>query len=320
MAAGGMFADPESACMASMNGPEVEIDFNLLGAELMGMISNAAHVTRVEVGDLKIFGDPETENEAGELTAPRDVLDALMWGTKFFDARFFFMLDVTRRPVVQPGTRLTDPESTVVANVGRRLSWMAMYMMLRGGYPSTDANVVGVNVPKFLMDIFGAGLSPKGVADELASFPLNKIKPDWIKTMDWSRAGVEFGQRLGLAVAGYRILGMFKIYRHKSDADATEVAAYNWIRELAQQPADYDIMSITRSPALISRLGPWNKNLYSAVYHIFSDQDIQEAVAHKIIPIQARLNTGVYNWKNWASIPITFLNSPVKLARPADDG
>lgn len=311
--------DPRSASMATMVGPEVGIDFDLLGEELMEMISSAAHVARVEIGDLRIFGDPSKNDGKGGVAAPNDVLDAMMWGTKFFDARFYFMLDVTRRPPVQKGTRLKDPPAAVVALVGRRLSWMAMFMMLRGSYPSTEANAVGTNVPKFLKDIFSAELSPKGVADSLASFPLNKIKPDWIKTIDWSKAGPEFGQRLGLAVAGYRILGMFKIYDHKVNADSTEKAAHRWIKALAQHPVDYDIMSITRSPTLIAKLGPWNKNLYSAVFHIFSSQDIQEAIDRKIIPVQARLDTGVENWKTWSSITIDFLNSPVKLAKTSEN-
>lgn len=320
MAANEDHDDPRSTSMATMVGPEVEIDFELLGEELMGMIANAAHVARVEVGDLKVYGDPAKNNGNGGIAPPADVLDALMWGTRFFDARFYFMLDATRRPPILEGTRSVDSPATMVATVGRRLSWMAMFMMLRGGYPSSEANVVGANVPKFLMDIFPANLSPKGVADSLASFPLNKIKPDWIKTIDWTQAGAEFGQRLGLAVAGYRILGMFKIYEPRSDADGVERAAHHWIRNLAKQPVDYDIMSITRSPALIAKLGPWNKNLYSAVWHIFSEHDIQEARSRKIIPAQARLDTGVYNWKTWHTITIDFLNDPVKLARTADDG
>lgn len=301
-------------CMSGMIGNYVEIDPGVLGADLSDLILSGARIASVSVGDLRVYGDPASIDANGRFAAPITVLEAMKWGTKFFDARLYFSLDEERRPLTLRGQDIGMAEDALAAQTSRRLAWMAMYMMLRGSYPHVDSAVQGTDVPKFLLDIFDIGMTPKELADELASFPLNKINPMWIKMIDWSAAGPEFGQRLGLAVAGYRILGMFRLYEPKRSASAVERAAYVWIQQLAAQPPDYSIMSITRSPTLISRLGPWNKNLYSAVNSIFSDEDIADARSRKIIPAQAVLDTRTDNWKHWPSISLDFLNDPVKLA------
>jgi hypothetical protein len=301
------------ACLGGLRSNIVDIDLSLVGKELNNLIIPAARVHAVEIGDLNVFGDPTKVTGDRTIAAPAGVMEAMRWGTKYFDARFYFMLQPARRPDVQAGTDCGKTDEQISAEVRTHLAWMALYLMLRGSYPSSVTKEAGRDVPKFLVDIFKTSLSPLGVAESLASFQLNKIDPRWIKEIDWSGAGAEFKQRLSLAVAGYRILGMFKVFRPKIDATEEEVAAYNWICNLARHPTDYNIMSATRSSTLIDRLGPWNKNLYSAIAQIFSVADIQEATALKILPAQANLDVRTNNWRTWPGTPLDFLNDPVKM-------
>lgn len=291
----------------------VHIDIGKLGKDLAAIIEPAAHVRQVLRGDLHVFYKKKAGDDPAAAEEPGSITEAMKYGTRFFDAYVYFSMMPDDRPPVAVGQIDTRDDEAIAAELGKRMAWMALHLMIRGNYPEVDTQEPGKDVPQFLLETFGVQETPRAVSRGLASFPLSKIDPGWIKVIDWGTAGPEIRQRLGLSLAGYRLLGMFKNYRPKSDADRIEKDVFKYVREIAHMPLDYSILSATRQPSLVAKFGPWNKNLTNAILSIFSQADIADAVKHKVLSVMPKPQRNAENWRSWPSIGHGFLKDPVKM-------
>jgi hypothetical protein len=284
----------------------IDIDIDALGSKIGGLIADVGQLNVVSVGDLKVYG-------ASDGTSPKDVKEALQWGTKFFDAVYYFALSEAQRPAVKVGIDGSKDIGESMLVVKKRLLWTAIFLMLRGSYPESQGMRIGSDIPAFLVNICQMKESPADTANGLASFSLGAVNPRWIKKIDWSKFASPIRQRLALGLAGYRQLGPFKLYDCRSDADQSVIDAFNWVRSITSRKLDYSILSATRDPALISRLGSWNKALGNLMLVCFTDAQLQEMVTNKIIfsiPVRdPRSDT----WKSWSAGGELSLEDPIGL-------
>jgi len=284
----------------------VDIDIDALGSKIGSLIADVGQLNVVSVGDLKVFGSSDAK-------PPVDVKEAIQWGTKFFDALYYFALAEAQRPAVKGGISGINEIGESMLLVKKRLLWTAIFLMLRGSYPEAQGSRVGTDIPAFLVNICQMKESPADTANGLASFPLGAINPRWIKKIDWSKFAGPIRQRLALGLAGYRQLGPFKLYDCQNGADSSVLEAFNWVRSITSKPLDYSILSATRDPSLISRLGSWNKALGNLMLVCFTQDQLQEMVSNKIIfsiPVRdPRSDT----WKSWSSGGELSLTNPIGL-------
>jgi hypothetical protein len=294
-----------------MSAAAIDIPLDVLGAHIMRLIGDVGKLHYVSPGDLNVFG-------ANAATPPTSVENAMRFGSKLFDAVYYFACEVTDRPAVKVGQDLGAGLPAEILMAKKRLLWTAIFLMLRGSYPSSTGAQLGSDVPAFLVNIAGMQDSPAVVAAGLASFNLQNIPTGWIRFIDWSAFAPEIKQRLALGLAGYRMLGPFKIYNVRDDATPEVIAAVNWVKQISSQRPDYDILSATRSSALIARLGSWNKSLGNLILLAFTPAQITEMVANKIlfqIPVRdPRADT----WRTWATGVQIALTNPIVFERPVN--
>lgn len=284
----------------------IDYDIEVLGRLIMAQIRDVGRLHLLSIGDLEVFSSDAA-------TPPVDVKAAVRYGTKFFDALLYFAIEQPRRPVPQAGVDVGDDLPTVIMNTKRYLLWMAIFLMLRGSYPSEAGNNVGTNVPAFLRNICGMDISPLELANKLASFDLKNLNPNWIKQIDWSGFAPEIRQRLALGLSGYRMLSPFGCYQTRADAPQDAVAAADYIRQVLARPLDYAILSCTRSPEIVNRFKSWNKALGNLMLIVFTDAQLDEMVANRIIFAKPTRDPRADTWRGWVAGGLPLLNDPVRL-------
>lgn len=284
----------------------VNYDIGQLGRAIMSQIQDVGRLHIVATGDLVV------KSSAVDVP-PADVKAAVRYGTKFFDALLYFSLDPDRRPPVTAGIDVGDQLPHVIMTTKTHLLWMAIFLMLRGSYPSEEGIDLGRNIPAFLRNICGMDISPSTLATSLASFSLQKLNPNWIKEIDWSTFAPEIRQRLGLGLSGYRMLSPFGCYEVRHDAPEDAKAAAEFVKRVLAQPLDYDILSCTRSPAIVNRFKSWNKSLGNLILICFTDAQITEMVNNKIIFARPTRDPRSDTWRGWVGGGELRLNNPIRL-------
>jgi hypothetical protein len=295
-----------AASLVTFKSTAIDLDVKTLGDQIMRLIQDVGQLKVVTTGDLEVFGaDPATK--------PGNVKEAVQWGTKFFDAVYYFATDVALRPAVKTGVDLGDKVDEVVLLTKKRLLWTAIFLMIRGGYPESDTKVVGRDVPAFLVNICEMKETPLECATGLASFPLSSIDPRWIREIQWSQFAAPIRQRLGLGLAGYRALAPFKLYDCRDDAPENAKAAFLWVRKVTGMPLDYAILSCTRDPGMIARLGSWNSSLANLSLICFTDAQLDEMESSKVIFKRPVRDPRGDTWKAWVDGGELKLNDPIGL-------
>lgn len=296
-----------SAALTTFQTDAIDLDVKVLGTQIMRLIKDVGQLDVITVGDLTVFGD---QNGA----APVDVNGAMKWGTKFFDAVYYFALEASLRPAVQRGTDLGLELPAAVMQTKKRLLWTAIFLMLRGSYPESKGMQSGTDIPAFLTKICGMNESPHDCASGLASFNLGSISPQWIREIKWSQFAAPIRQRLGLGLAGYRSLAPFKMYECREDATEEAKAAFQWVRRITQQKPDYAILSCTRDADLISKLGSWNAALGNLSLQCFSQGTLAEMERVKIIFKIPTRDPRADTWRSWVSGGDLVLSDPIGLS------
>lgn len=295
-----------NAALQTFTSTIVELDADVLGKQIMRLIKDVGQLQVITAGDLKVYGESETN-------PPKDVTTAMRYGTKFFDAVYYFSMEQTVRPNVVSGIDEVGKLDEIKMLSKRRLLWTAIYLMLRGGYPESTGSRPGADIPAFLVNICGMKESPATCAAGLASFDLKSINPEWIREIQWRTFAAPIKQRLALGLAGYRSMAPFKLYECKDNASPEAKAAYEWVRKIAMAGPDYSILSCTRSATLISKLGSWNKALGNLTLECFSKEQIEEMESIKILYQIPTRDPRADTWRAWTAGGDLVLSDPIGL-------
>jgi len=244
---------------------------------------------------------------------PVNLNEAISNGTKFFDAVYYFANGSPESVIVNGPLLGLDNLQVLKANISKRLFWMAVWVMIRGSYPSGAHMTAGPAIPSFLINICGMNESPDDTSRGLASFNLINIGTGWVRFINWAAMAPAVRQRLGLGLAGYRMLGPFKSYQLRDGVGADVRAAFEWVRDIATQPLDYGILSATRSPILVGRLGSWNKALGNLMLLCFTEADLRDMQENRIIFAIPRRDPRADTWRTWATGAAIVLEEPIGL-------
>lgn len=207
-----------------------------------------------------------------------------------------------------------------VAAAKESVAYVALYVMLRGNYPTSSTANPGSDVPAFLINIMKFDKAPIHYAEKAASFVLKKIDPAWIKHIPWNEAGVEVKNRLALGLPGYRLFQPFQHFMPRKPISAEALCALNWVREFNRYPMDWGMFPLTRSHTVIQKLGSVNGLLAHLITEVFDQEQINEMLNTKYLSVPPQSNPRYAKFSNLPIYADLGLKDPIVALGPAITG
>jgi hypothetical protein len=297
----------------TLRSTNIKISLDDLSRIINQAIQDVSKIHFVAPEDLNVYAVDATSTGTSVGTPPKDLVQALESGTKFFDGVYYFSMTEALRPAVKANPAGVTKDENLVAVAKQYLFLQALHVMIRGDYGKSTGTAAGADVPAFLSQICGMRVSPAALSAGLCSFSIEKVPKGWIKGLQWSDMAQSVQQRLGLGLAGYRLLGPFKLFPCKQDASPEAKAAYEWVKALAGQPFDWALHSATRDPGLISKLGSFNKALTNLVLECFTPEQIAIMINPqvKILSVQPIRDPRANTWISWGNSAPLVLKDPI---------
>ncbi|RKF65288.1 hypothetical protein OnM2_010022, partial [Erysiphe neolycopersici] len=153
--------------------------------------------------------------------------------------------------------------------------FVAYFFVIIRAHPPSDSGIyANLPMPNFIKNIMNCKASIAEVSDYISSFDLIKLSPEWVKYIPTTSISQETVNRLGLGVAGYRLVSVLNVvepdmytdnsnseeeYRYKTKPAYLDVAV-TVIRSFRQAGYCWNFHPATRSPDIMSKYGNINKN------------------------------------------------------------
>lgn len=103
------------------------------------------------------------------------------------------------------------PTYDVLTKLTTYLFIVYFFNLIRDHPPSDNIAYTNQPMPKFISTVMGCKDSIFEITDYLASFDLMKLNPLWVKFIPTKHTSQEAVNRLGLRVAGYRLVSIFNV-------------------------------------------------------------------------------------------------------------
>lgn len=204
-------------------------------------------------------------------------------GMKLFDAIVWL---TAGRPKTHPlviDPALTKDSIPSMHEIARSVFYCYFMLVTQARYPVSKDEKDKPRIPNFLRSIMGMEKEQHVYVDHICSFAPQKFNPAWARHVRFEGFGQEVLSRFGLGVAGYRMFGPFGLYAPKDDMDEKLKPAFAFAQKVAKAPASWDIHPLTRNPNVLTARGNLNKNLGNLMLDVFSQSDLEEMQAAKII-------------------------------------
>ena len=156
------------------------------------------------------------------------------------------------------------------------LAVFLMFVLVKGHWPSSKGTKLGADIPAFLANTIGMDYAPFDLANRVASFPLVKLDPSFLKAIPYEKFGTAFVTRFFMGGAGYRLLAAFMKYPALAKSSAHN-DILGWIYERLTEEVSWKILPLTRPKGLVA-LGSLNTALISLMYEVYTDQQRAELV------------------------------------------
>lgn len=224
----------------------------------------------------------------------------LQFGNPLFEILFYLALPVADRPAIRavpaPGAGWTVFTGAMCTEA---LFVQYFFILIRGSYSEAGGTTVGADIPNFLANVMGLSLSPYTYARRLAGFNLIKVDPRWVRHINLGALGQAAQNRLGLGVAGYRLLNPFRFLTPRAGLPANIMAAVGVAQSFYNAGYNWDFHPATRSGNVLATYGPINANLANLALVAFEVADLQALVASRAL-FQLPINNPVArNFTNW---------------------
>jgi len=291
----------------------VNVNPETLASVIQLFLTDVSKIHSVDKADLQIRKDPNN-------IVPDTVAEAIRYGTKFFDAVYYFTLDDKEGVAMLPHystdvslKQLVTKEQDWIIRACNNLLVCYLHIMMRGAYPSNPKANEIQKVPAFFKSILGFDSPLGNVANELASFDLNKIDMSWVKLIKTGSFNIAIKNRLSLGIPGYRMLMPFKLYPLKSGVSQEVKAAYEWVQKLVNRGFYWDIFPPTRSSQVTQKLGPMNAALGNLMLECFTQDQLKEMAEQslKIIFDVPKKDQRANHWRSWSAITDLELQEPM---------
>lgn len=236
-------------------------------------------------------------------TTPHSLKALLQAGIPLFDAVAYLTVDRAHRPPLVSDADIVENTAPSLEKISEAIFYVYFLLVTQARYPTVGSGSDQIRVPRFLKDVMRLSEEPNVYLKRICSFNPVKFNPAWLKCIHIPGLGVETMNRFGLGVAGYRLFGPFKCYEVKESASRNIKSAYAVARHFAINPPNWQIHPITRNPTILSTYGNLNKNLANLILECFTENQIDEMVATKMIYQRPVHDPQCANYKTWSIMP-----------------
>lgn len=229
------------------------------------------------------------------------LFELIKLGMKLFDAVVWL---TANRPASHP--LLADPgmKKEGIAStheIARAVFYIYFMLVTQARYPVGESEKEKPKIPNFLRTIMGMDKEQHHYVETVCSFAPQKFDPAWARHVSFKNFGQEVLSRFGLGVAGYRMFGPFGLYKPKDDLPADLIEPFEFARKISVAKASWDVHPLTRNPNILTSRGNLNKNLGNLILDSFTDEQITEMVATKIIFKRPEKEAAHRNYLTWTS-------------------
>jgi hypothetical protein len=257
-------------------------------------LHSASKLTGVSLKDIKLNvnkmpGKPEEATLVELLNSGLRLFDAIVWMTAGRPKEYPLKLD--------PAMKVESIPS--LHNVARAVFYCYFMLIVQARYPVSKNETNKPAIPNFLRTIMGMDEEQHVYVERICTFEPQKFDPAWARYVDFKGFGRETLSRFGLGVAGYRYFGPFALYAPRPDLPANLVSAFEFAKTVASAPASWDVHPLTREPNVLTNRGNLNKNLTNLILDCFTEEQIAEMVAAKVIYGIPKREPNHRNYTQW---------------------
>ncbi|KAI6249542.1 hypothetical protein HI914_02090 [Erysiphe necator] len=308
----------------------VEVDYESLGRDLGKFVAIGSVIQKLYPDDLTIVANMDGDYKGKEMEnlhlnngkeVPNNLLGLLANGTKYFDAFVYLGMEPTRRPKpvslelqkTQDG-KIVVPTYNDMTKLAKYLIIVLFYILIRGHPPSVTEAYVNQPMPKFMTTVLGCRDNIFDITDYLASFYSVKMDPKWFQHLPTNHISQEGVNRLGLRVAGYRLVSIFT--NVEPDLYTAKSVSNNEYRQLTKpsyldtaveimrsfKTAGYcwDFHPATRSPDIFSTYGNINKSASNLMLECYTTETLTKLKDTKRLAVMPVYDPAHTDYKTWS--------------------
>lgn len=236
----------------------------------------------------KLTGVSLDDINCSVLDAPDDqtkvtLVDLLTNGMKLFDAIVWLTAGRPKSHPLKTDPGMKKEDVVSLHDIARAVFYCYFMLIVQARYPVSSKETDKPKIPNFLKTIMGMADDQHVYVERICTFEPQKFDPAWAEFVSFTGFGQEVLSRFGLGVAGYRMFGPFASYQPKAGLPENIMSAFNFARNVATAPASWDVHPLTRSPNVLTKRGNLNKNLGNLILECFTEDQIKEMAASKMI-------------------------------------
>ncbi|KAG6046505.1 hypothetical protein E4U39_001268 [Claviceps sp. Clav50 group G5] len=258
----------------------VHVDPKEFALILQPFLNRGSKLTdEVTVDDIstKVLSVPDKPEQA-------TLKDLVAIGMKCFDAVVWLSAkDKSGHPLRADPTMKPD-DIPSMEEISKSLFYCYFMLLTKARYPPDDHEIQ--QVPRFLSVLMEMDKEPSYYVSKICTFELRRMNPTWIKQMNYSSLTTKTLSRFGLCVAGYRMFIPFDLFDAREGLPDNLVSAFTFARTVARAPASWNVHPLTRPrgpQAAITRRGNLKQNLGNLILDVFTEEQIDEMVKHRIL-------------------------------------
>ncbi|RKF65594.1 hypothetical protein OnM2_005017 [Erysiphe neolycopersici] len=297
----------------------IQVDSKYIGQLLGKFVAIGSIIHKLTPNDLTIFAnlDGDYPNKESKnvhdndgKSVPNTIDGLLANGTKFFDAVVYLGIAKNRRP--KPVITQRVPTYVDMSKLATYLFAAFFYVLIRARPPSDCDAYRNQPMPRFITTVIKCKATSSQIIEYLSSFDLIKLGPKWVKYIPTS-IREDTVNRLGLVVAGYRLVSVFNqvqpdLYtsttqKHQKYKQKTKPKYLDRAIEVAKsfKTAGYcwDFHPATRSPDLISKYGNINKNATNLMLESYTTETLVKLVETNRLPAKPIFDPAHTEYRTW---------------------
>lgn len=227
------------------------------------------------------------------------LVDLVALGMRLFDAVVWL---TAGRPASHPllvNPLMTRESIPSLHDIAKSVFYVYFMLVVQARYPVGRSEQDKPRIPNFLRTIMGMDQDQHVYVERICTFSPQKFDPAWVRYVQFTGFGQEVLSRFGLGVAGYRAFGPFGLYEIMPGLPQNIQDAATFARTVARAPASWDIHPLTRNPNVLTIRGNLNKNLGNLLLVCFTEAQIAEMVATKMIFKKPDMEPSHRNYMTW---------------------
>jgi hypothetical protein len=137
---------------------------------------------------------------------------------------------------------------------------------------------------------------------------LTKISHDWIRLLDWSKFNEAVKMRLGMGIAGYRVMKIFKEYECMEGIKVELREVFQIVKDKAKEGIKLEYHPYWNTNKTLNL----TKNLNQLMLEVFNPEDLSNAKKSGLIFEIPIPDDTINSYKYWTVETLNYLKTPLK--------